>query len=407
MQKVYVMTEKNKIIDRPIYTDFIRPFIGKNIIKVITGQRRIGKSYILKKIAGMIAESDSQANIITINLEDFAFSHIKDAESLHQEIAHRLDNSKNNYIFLDEIQEVKDFDRVVRSLLLDDKIDIYITGSNSAMLSSEMASRLAGRSIEVRVHPLSYNEFLLFHNLSDTDDSLATFLRYGGMPYLRNLPEKSTWDEYLGNITDSIVYRDIVSRNSLRNNDFLERLMLFLSDNIGRLFTAKSISDYLKSQKTTGNVSMVQSYIRYIEDSFIINRCRRWDIAGKRFFEIGEKFFFEDIGIRNALTGYRPQDISGVIENVIYNHLCIGGYDVKAGVIGQGKEIDFIAEKNGEFKYIQTAQTINDSSTLEREFGNLEQIPDNYEKIVVTLNDSFPNTYRGIKVMNLREFLTM
>lgn len=401
------MTEKNEIIDRPIYTDFIRPFIGKSIIKVITGQRRIGKSYILKKIAGMIAESDPQANLITINLEDFAFSHIKDAESLHQEIAHRLDNSRKNYIFLDEIQEVKDFDKVVRSLLLDDKIDIYITGSNSAMLSSEMASRLAGRSIEVRVHPLSYKEFLLFHNVSDTDESLATFLRYGGMPYLRNLPENSTWDEYLGNITDSIVYRDIVSRNSLRNNDFLERLMLFLSDNIGRLFTAKSISDYLKSQKTTGNVSMVQSYIRYIEDAFIINRCRRWDIAGKRFFEIGEKFFFEDIGIRNALTGYRPQDISGVIENVIHNHLRIGGYDVKVGVIGQGKEIDFIAEKNGEFKYIQAALTINDSSTLEREFGNLEQIPDNYEKIVVTLNESFPNTYRGIKVMNLREFLTM
>lgn len=401
------MTKRFEIIDRPIYTDFIKPFIGKSIIKVITGQRRIGKSYILKKIAGDIAESDPLANIISINLEDFAFSHIKDAESLHREIIQRLDQSNKNYIFLDEIQEVNDFDKVVRSLLLDEKNDVYITGSNSTMLSSEMASRLAGRSVEVRVHPLSYTEFLVFHNLSDSDEALETFLRYGGMPYLRNLPEISTWDEYLGNITDAIVYRDIVSRNSLRNNDFLERLMLFLSDNIGRLFTAKSISDYLKSQKTTGNITMVQSYIKYIENAYIINRCRRWDIAGKKFFEIGEKFFFEDLGIRNALTGYRPQDISGLLENAVYNHLRISGHNVKVGIVGRGKEVDFIAEKNGEFKYIQVAMTINESSTLEREFGNLEQIHDNYEKIIVTLNDRFPNTYRGIRVMSLREFLLL
>ena len=400
------MTEQFEIIDRPIYTESIRPFIGKNVIKVITGQRRIGKSYILKKIAREIAESNPRANLITVNLEDFAFSHIRKAEDLHEEITQRLESGKKNYIFLDEIQEVKDFDRVVRSLLLDENNDIYLTGSNSTMLSSEMASRLAGRSIEIRVHPLSYPEFLVFHNLDDSDEALETYLRYGGMPYLRNLPEKSTWNEYLSNITDAIVYRDIVSRNSLRNNDFLERLLLFLSDNIGKLFTAKSISDYIKSQKTSDNVSMVQSYVRFIEAAFIINRCRRWDIAGKKFFEIGEKFFFEDLGLRNALAGYRPQDISGVLENVIFNHLRIAGYNVKVGIVGRGQEIDFIAEKNGECKYIQVAMTIKEASTLEREFGNLEKIPDNYEKIVVTLHDSFPNTYRGIRVKSLREFLT-
>lgn len=400
------MAEMFEIIDRPIYTDRIRPFVGKNVIKVITGQRRIGKSYILKKIALEIAESNHYANLININLEEFAFSHIREAGDLHREIMQRIDSNKRNYIFLDDVQEVKDFDKVVRSLLLDENNDIYITGSNSAMLSSEIASRLAGRSIEVRVHPLSYNEFLVFHGLGDSDESIETYLRYGGMPYLRNLPEKSTWLEYLSNITDAIVYRDIVSRNSLRNNEFLERLLLFLSDNVGRLFTAKRISDYLKSQKTTGNISMVQLYVKYIEAAFIINRCRRWDITGKRFFEIGEKFFFEDLGIRNVLTGYRPQDISGVLENVVYNHLQIEGYSVKVGVVGKGNEIDFIAEKNGECKYIQVSLTIKDSSTIEREFGNLEKIPDNYEKIVVTLNDSFPNTYNGIKVTKLREFLT-
>ncbi len=399
------MKESLGIINREIYMARIRPFIDKNIIKILVGQRRVGKSYILKSVASEIRSKNPDANFITINLEDFAFSHITDAPSLNNEITRRLAVGRKNYIFLDEIQEVKDFDKVVRSLNLDPQNDIYLTGSNSEMLSSEMASRLAGRSIEIHVHPLSYSEFLEFHSVTDSDETLEAYLRYGGLPYLRNLPDRNTWSEYISGITDTAVYRDVVSRHSLRNNDFLKRLLLYLSDNIGQIFTAKKIADYLKSQRISTSVTGVQSYIDYIEEAYIVNRARRWDIEGKRYFEIGEKIFFEDLGIRNSAVGYRPQDIGAIMENAVYNHLRISGHKVSIGVLSDGREIDFIAEKDNEHRYIQVSMTIDSESTAKREFGNLERIPDNYEKTVVTLHESAPNTYNGIRQLTLREFL--
>lgn len=399
------MEEIFNIIVRPLYMDRIRPYIGKNIVKILTGQRRVGKSYILKTIAEEIRRMNPDANIISINLENFAFAHITDAASLHTEISSRIIENKKNFIFLDEIQEVDDFDRVVRSLLLNPDNDIYITGSNSKMLSSEMASRLAGRSVEIHVHPLTYREFLQFHSFMDSEESLDAYLRNGGLPYLRNLPAAKTWGEYLSGIADAVVFRDVVSRHSIRNTDFLRRLLLYLADNIGKIFTAKKIADYLKSQRITSSITGVQSYIGYIENAFIVNRARRWDIEGKRFFEIGEKIFFEDLGIRNAIIGYRPNDIGGLMENVVYNHLNSSGYKVTVGVLPQGNEIDFIAEKENEYKYIQVAVSVNNEATMQREFGNLEKIPDNYEKIVVTLRDSSPNTYKGMRQLTLRQFL--
>ena len=382
------------------------PYVGKNLIKVLTGQRRVGKSYILKNITRYIREIDPAANIITIDLEDFAFSHITDANSLHTEISSHIKEGSKNYIFIDEVQEVKDFDKVIRSLNLSPTNDIYITGSNSKMLSSEMASKLAGRRIEMQVHPLSYLEFLDFQKIEDSDEAMTEYLQYGGLPYLVNLPMRSTWSEYISGITDAVVYRDIVSRHSLRNNDFLQRLLLFMADNIGQLFTAKKIADYLKSQRISSTVGSVLTYAGYIEEAYIINRSRRWDIEGKRFFEIGEKYFFEDLGIRNSIVGFRPHDISGLMENAVYNHLRILGYDVKTGVLTGGREIDFVAEKDGERMYIQVSMTVADKATSEREYGNLTMISDNYEKIVVTYRDTFPNTYKGIRTMTLREFLT-
>ncbi len=399
------MEEIFNIIVRPLYMDRIRPYIGKNIVKILTGQRRVGKSYILKTIAEEIRRMNPDANIISINLENFAFAHITDAASLYTEISSRIIENKKNFIFLDEIQEVDDFDRVVRSLLLNPDNDIYITGSNSKMLSSEMASRLAGRSVEIHVHPLTYREFLQFHSFMDSEESLDAYLRYGGLPYLRNLPAAKTWGEYLSGIADAVVFRDVVSRHSIRNTYFLRRLLLYLADNIGKIFTAKKIADYLKSQRITSSITGVQSYIGYIENAFIVNRARRWDIEGKRFFEIGEKIFFEDLGIRNAIIGYRPNDIGGLMENVVYNHLNSSGYKVTVGVLPQGNEIDFIAEKENEYKYIQVAVSVNNEATMQREFGNLEKIPDNYEKIVVTLRDSSPNTYKGMRQLTLRQFL--
>lgn len=405
MQKVLIIMKTSSILPRPHYLNKIIPYINRGIIKILTGQRRVGKSYILKLVEEEIRVNTSDANFISINLEDFAFSHISDAETLHKEITERLSNEKRNYIFIDEIQEVEGFDKVVRSLILNERNDVYITGSNSAMLSSEMASRLAGRSIEIRIHPLTYSEFLDFHSLDDSDQSIDLYLRYGGMPYLRNLPSTSTWHEYLVGISEALVYRDIVSRYSIRNNDFLKRLMLFLADNIGQLFTAKRIADYLKSQRIPSSVNTVLTYANYICEAYLTNKVRRWDIEGKKYFEIGEKYYYEDLGIRNAIIGYRPMDIGGLLENAVYNKLIYDGYEVKIGVLSSGKEIDFIGEKNGEKCYVQVALNVNDPSTAKREFGNLSEIPDNYKKIVVTLRDSAPNTLDGISMISLRRFM--
>lgn len=400
------MDETFNIISRPLYTDRLLPYVGKNIIKVLTGQRRVGKSFILKSVAQHIRDTDPSANIISIDLENFAFSHVTDARSLHNEIVTRLREGEKNYIFIDEVQEVEGFDKVIRSLNLDPANDIYITGSNSSMLSSEISSNLAGRRIEMQVHPLTYQEFIEFHNMEDCDTSMTEYLRFGGLPYLVNLPQTATWSEYISGITDAVVYRDIVSRHSLRNNDFLQRLLLFMADNIGQVFTAKKIADYLKSQRISSSVGSVMNYVGYVEEAFVINRSRRWEIEGKRFFEIGEKYFFEDLGIRNSIVGFRPHDISGLMENAVYNHLRANGYEVKTGILAGGREIDFVAEKGGERLYVQVAMTVTDKATADREYGNLASLSDNYEKILVTYRDSFPNTINGIKTVALREFLT-
>lgn len=392
-------------IPRTFYLDRIFPYVDKDLIKVLVGQRRVGKSFILDSVAQMIKTDRPQANIITIDLEDFAFSHITDAQSLHDEITSHISATTRNYIFVDEIQEVEGFEKAVRSLNKRDDTDIYLTGSNSKMLSSEIGSRLAGRSVEINVHPLTYQEFLEFHSLEDSDSSVESYLRYGGMPYLRNLSNRQTWNEYLVGLVDALVYRDIVTRHSIRNVDFLQRLLLFLADNIGQLFTAKRIADYIKSQRISSSVSSVQTYVDYICEACLINKVKRWDIEGKKNFEIGEKYYFEDLGIRNAIIGYRPMDIGGLLENAVFNQLLHDGYKVKVGVLAQGKEIDFIAEKDGEIKYIQVAVTVRDEATAEREFGNLMGIPDNYEKIVVTYHDSAPTSYQGIRMVTLRQFL--
>ncbi|MCH5240516.1 MAG: ATP-binding protein [Muribaculaceae bacterium] len=400
------MHETSSVIPRNLYLNRIQPYIGKNLIKTLVGQRRVGKSYILRSIAETEKKKHPDSNVIQINLEDFAFSHVTNAQSLYEEVRKKIKEGKQNLIFIDEIQEVEDFDKVVRSLVLDDRNDIYISGSNSRMLSTDISSSLSGRNIEIRVHPLSYEEFLIFHNMEDVDSSLDCYMRYGGMPYLRNLNSQENWMEYLSGLTDAIVYRDIIHRHSIRNPDFLQRLMSYLSDNIGQLFSSKKIADYLKSQRINTTVGVVQNYISYLEEACIVNRVKRWDIEGKRFFEIGEKIFYEDIGIRNSIVGLRPNDLSGIMENLVYNHLTVSGYKVKVGRFTNGKEIDFIAEKNGETLYFQVAGSLIEETTIEREFGNLLAVKDNYRKYVVTYRESAPVSYKGIESMSLREFLS-
>ena len=387
------------------YIDRIKPFMQKSVVKVLTGQRRVGKSFLLYQLIEEILGKEPDANIIYINLEDFAFSSLQTAEDLHSYIISHSKEKAKNYIFIDEIQDIPGFEKVIRSLLLNEDNDIYITGSNAKMLSGELATYLSGRYIEFKIYSLSYSEFLEFHGLTESETSYELYSRYGGLPYLLNLPlEDETVNEYLKSVYSTIVFRDVVSRYKLRNTLFLEKLIQFLSENIGNLFSAKNISDYLKSQHTAISVNQIQSYTEYLNNAFLIHRVERYDLIGKRVFEIGEKYYFENMGIRNIVIGYRITDKAKILENLVYNHLLYKGYDIKVGYYGD-KEIDFIGEKNGEKLYIQVALKIDSDKTAEREFGNLLKIQDNYPKIVVTKDTFSGNSYEGIRHCPIRQFL--
>ena len=387
------------------YIDRIKPFMQKSVVKVLTGQRRVGKSFLLYQLIEEILGEEPDANIIYINLEDFAFSSLQTAEDLHSYIISHSKEKAKNYIFIDEIQDIPGFEKVIRSLLLNEDNDIYITGSNAKMLSGELATYLSGRYIEFKIYSLSYSEFLEFHGLTESETSYELYSRYGGLPYLLNLPlEDETVNEYLKSVYSTIVFRDVVSRYKLRNTLFLEKLIQFLSENIGNLFSAKNISDYLKSQHTTISVNQIQSYTEYLNNAFLIHRVERYDLIGKRVFEIGEKYYFENMGIRNIVIGYLITDKTKILENLVYNHLLYKGYDIKVGYYGD-KEIDFIGEKNGEKLYIQVALKIDSDKTAEREFGNLLKIQDNYPKIVVTKDTFSGNSYEGIRHCPIRQFL--
>lgn len=387
------------------YIDRIKPFMQKSVAKVLTGQRRVGKSFLLYQLIEEILAEEPDANIIYVNLEDFTFSSLQTAEDLHSYIISHSKEKVKNYIFIDEIQDIPGFEKVIRSLLLNEDNDIYITGSNAKMLSGELATYLSGRYIEFKIYSLSYSEFLEFHGLTESETSYELYSRYGGLPYLLNLPlEDETVNEYLKSVYSTIVFRDVVSRYKLRNTLFLEKLIQFLSENIGNLFSAKNISDYLKSQHTAISVNQIQSYTEYLNNAFLIHRVERYDLIGKRVFEIGEKYYFENMGIRNIVIGYRITDKAKILENLVYNHLLYKGYDIKVGYYGD-KEIDFVGEKNGEKLYIQVALKIDSDKTAEREFGNLLKIQDNYPKIVVTEDTFSGNSYEGIRHYPIRQFL--
>ena len=393
------------IIVREKYLNKIAPFINKQLIKVLTGQRRVGKSYILKQTVQYIKKVDNKSNIVYIDKEDLSFIHIKSAIELSDYIKTNTKPGVKNYIFIDEIQEIARFEIALRSLLLDATYDIYCTGSNANMLSSEISTYLSGRYIEIEINSLSFPEFLQFHKLENNDDSLKLYLRYGGLPYLKHLELK---DEvvfgYLKGVYNTILYRDIVKRHDLRNSIFLENLTYFLADNMGQLFSAKNISDYLKSQMTKVAVSQVIDYLHYLVESYMIHTVRRMEISGKKIFEIGEKYYFEDIGLRNAYWEYRLDDIGKIMENVVFKHLIYNDYEIRTGQLGNN-EIDFVCKKNGEYLYIQVCYLLHGQSTIDREFGNLEKINDNYPKIVVSLDDFQGNSRNGIRHIRLKEFL--
>lgn len=397
----------SKVLKRDSYVSRIIPFMRKPIIKVLTGQRRVGKSYLLFQLIEQILLEEPQANVIYINKEDLEFDFIQDAKGLNDYVVSKFKPEGMNYIFIDEIQDITDFEKALRSLLLNERNDIYITGSNARMLSGELATSLSGRYIEFSIYSLSYPEFLRFHQIENSDNSLSLYSRFGGLPYLINLPlELEVVSEYLKNIYSTILFRDIVSRYNLRNITILEKLVQFLADNTGSLFSAKSISDFLKSQNTNISSNQIQIYVSYLTNAFLVHKVERYDMIGKRIFSIGEKYYFENLGLRNIIVGYKPQDAGKIIENLVYNHLLYMGFSIKIGTMGSN-EIDFICEKRAEKIYIQVALQLIEETTIQREFGNLLKIPDNYPKMVIT-NDRFTgNTFEGIKHLYIGDFLML
>lgn len=391
---------------RDIYIERIKPFMQTPIVKVMIGHRRVGKSYILYQLIEEIRKKEQDANIIYINKEDIAYVDIVSSKDLHDYIAQRLIDGKKNYIFIDEIQEIEDFKVAVRSLALDDNNDIYITGSNSQMFSSDLANELGGRYVEFKIYSLSYTEFLDFHKLPNDDESLEKYIRFGGLPYLIHLPmREEVVIEYIRSVYSTIVLRDVVARNNIRNTAFLEQLIRFLADNIGSLFSSKSISDFLKSQNIRMSPTLVSEYADSLASAFVVHRLGRYDIVGKRLFERGEKYFFENMGIRNVVAGYKPQDRAKRLENIVCNHLLYCGYEVTVGALST-EEIDFVCTRAGETLYVQVAVELSKPETIAREFGNLLKIKDNYPKIVVSGERSFENTYEGIEHIYIRDFLT-
>lgn len=392
-------------IERPLYLQRIMPYVQKDIMKIIVGQRRVGKSYLLYQLMGRISALDPAGLQIYINKELHEFADIRQANDLIAYVESRRKPDCRLYLFIDELQEIDGFEHALRSLQAEGNVDIYATGSNAKLLSGELATYLSGRYVEIKVYGLTYREFLQFHNQEQGRESLNAYLKYGGLPYLRNLALKdSVIFDYLANIADAIILKDIVARYDIRNVPFLQRLMRYLADNVGSLVTARKISEYLKSQKIAVSHNLVIDYLSYLSNALLVFRANRYDIIGKKIFKIGEKYYFEDLGIRHAIVGFRATDIQKILENIVFMHLKSAGYNVNVGQLGKW-EVDFVCEKADQRLYVQVAYMITDSKVREREFGNLLKIRDNFPKIVVSMNDVAGGNYHGIDHTHIQDFL--
>lgn len=394
-------------IIRQAYIDKIEKYLGKETIIVLVGQRRVGKSYMMKTVRDQKA-SNPDNNIIYIDKEKREFDSIRNYQDLNQYIDEHFVASKHNYILIDEIQDITEFERSIRSFRTEPNTDIIITGSNAKMLSNELSTLIGGRYKEIYIQSLSYKEFLVFHQLPDNDDSLAKYIQYGGLPGLAKIGlEEDDAREYQMDIFHTVLLKDVIMRNRIRNVPFLENLVRFLADNTGKLISANSIAKYMKSQGESITSTVIINYISFLCEAYILHKVNRFDIHGKRIFETNDKFYFEDNGIRNALAGgTREGDIEKVIENIIYQHLIRLGYQVYVGQLQAG-EIDFVCTKpDGQRIYVQASYIIADMATREREFGNLRAINDNYPKYVISMTPLLTrNDDNGITHLHLRKFL--
>jgi len=398
---------QKKYIKRPFYLQKALSFLDKNVIKVFTGQRRTGKSYMMLQVMDEIRKMQAGSQIIFIDKELMSFDFIKTAQDLSAYLNDKIEGNKHVYIFIDEVQEIQNFEKALRSFLNEGRADIWCTGSNAEILSGELADRLSGRYVEIRVHGLSFSEFLVFHSLPNDNKNLYQYLKYGGLPNLRNLTlEDEVVFDYLKSINATVLLKDVIKRHQIRNVAMLENLIKFMADNTGSLFSAGSISKFLKSQGQNISASIISNYIAYVLDSYYLIKVPRSDLQGKRIFEVNEKYYFEDLGLRNAWIGFQPMHINKLIENVVFGHMLRQGFEITVGMVGD-KEIDFINEKSGVKIYIQCAYLIRDEKTREREFGNLLKVKDNHRKMVVSMDEPSGGNIEGVEHIHLRDFLSL
>ena len=394
-----------KITERNSYIQQVENLIGKGEAIVLTGHRRAGKSCILASLA---ERWKNLGNIVFIDMEDPDHADLETYKELHDYVkSHYVEESKN-FLLIDEVQEISQFEKALRYWIRQDNMTVVVTGSNAAMLSSEVATAFAGRYFDVHINSLNYEEFLQFNSLQDSDDALTAYLRWGGLPFLTQIPMADTKvrTDYLGSIYDTIFVKDVITRRKVRNVTMMDNLARFVADNTGKIFSANSIAKYLKGKEKAVSANTVGEYMETWCESYMIDKVKRYDIKGKLVFEQQEKYYFEDLGIRNYLCkDKRNIDIEKSLENIVYLKLKNRGFDVYVGQIN-GKEIDFVARRGTEMLYVQVAMTITNEATYQREFGNLKLIRDNYPKYLVTLdpNAALVND-SGIIACTMRDFL--
>ena len=399
------------MVKREMYMSRIRPFIGKELIKVLTGIRRAGKSVMLELIKEeLLASGVSESRFISINFEDMRYVHLLNAAALHEEILKQTEGMEGKaYLFFDEIQEVADWEKCVNSFRAALDCDIYITGSNAKLLSGELATCLGGRYVEFVIYPFSFSEFLELYKTVDDSASVQQcfqkFLLSGGMPYLANLRyEEETCRQYLVDLFNSVQLKDVVKRNKVRDVDLLERIIAYVMANVGTIFSASSLAKFLKSEHRVVATDTILNYIKYCCDAYLLYQVKRQDLQGKQVLASNEKYYVADHGIREAVYGGNMRDINLILENIVYMELLRRGYTVNVGRMGQ-KEIDFVCSRRGEKLYVQVAYLLADESTVRREFGVYDMVKDNFPKYVVTM-DELDRSRNGIKHRNIRDFLT-
>lgn len=398
------------MIQRDNYMMKIRPFIDKDLVKVLTGMRRSGKSVMLQLIQQeLTAQGIAPSQFITYNFEDLTNVRLCNAESLHEEIGRRIEQIDGKaYLFLDEIQEVSSWEKCINSLRVKYDCDIYITGSNAKLLSGELATYLAGRYVEIVIYPFSFHEFrnsyISKNPGSIISEVFSAYLLLGGMPYLGNLSfEASSSRQYLQDTFNSVVLKDIVKRNNVRDVDLLERIISYVFGNIGTTFSATSISKYFKSEQRVVAKETILNYLKYCEDAFLLFRVSRQDLKGKKILSVNEKYYVVDHGLKEAVLGGNLRDINLTLENIVFLELLRRGYKVSVGKVNE-LEIDFVCDKQLDKIYIQVTYLLASQETIEREFGAFQDVSDNYPKYVVSL-DEFDMSRDGIKHRNIRDFL--